>query len=343
MWYSSRMRTWGVALATSSICFTLGLTLAVSPAHAEDPKSFESLAASAVALNRADLGGLVWALTATCDDGDDLAQRQCKAARDGRLAEVKGATLVVDGDAAAFSIGEYKADTRAVAVTLRGCIACVAPVGGLYLVSSKAAPSFRDGTAEAAIVHETSRTFKDEAQARRWAARLPSMRAQFVVKLTVAGGGRWERDGKHGLAFDVLGFRVYDPCDGGIVCASPASGKAPADAKTCGEAVVEGEVKPEVVKPVEPELPAQLDARDIKNAMKPVVEAAKACFDTYGVPGNARMVYAVGGDGSVLTYEQLGDFVDTPTGKCIDKAARAVTFPRSRKKKFGFTYPLVLQ
>lgn len=336
------MRTWGVAVATGSICF-IGLNLAPRAARAEDATSFESLATTAVPLSRADLGGLVWALTSKCDDGDDLAQRQCKAARDGRLAEIKGSAFLVDGDAAAFSIGEWKADTKSVQVTLRGCIACVAPVGGLYLVSSKAAPSFRGGTAEAAIVHETARSFKDEGQAKRWATRLGSLRSQFVVKLTVAGGGRWERDGKTGLAFDVLGFRVYDPCDGGIVCASPTSGKAPADKKTCGESVVEGEVKQPEVKPDEPVLPAQLDAKDIKTAMKPVVEAAKACFDTYGVPGSAKMVYAVGGDGSVLTYEQIGDFVDTPTGKCIDKAAKAVTFPRSKKKKFGFTYPLNIQ
>ena len=38
-----------------------------------------------------------------------------------------------------------------------------------------------------------------------------------------------------------------------------------------------------------------------------------------------------------------GEFVDTPTGKCIDKAAKAVVFPKSKKKKFGFSYPLTLQ
>jgi len=333
------MRSWGIAIATSGLL----VTLAATPARAEDP-TFESLAGGAITLSRADLGGLVWALTATCTDGDDLAQRQCKAARDARAAAVKGATLVVDGDAAAFSVGAWKADTKSAPITLRGCVACVEPIGGLYLVSSKAAPSFKGATAEAAIVHETARAFKDEAAATAWAARAGSLRAQFVVRIAAISGGRWERDGKTGLALDVLGFRVYDPCDGGIVCASPASGKGPTDKRGCGDAVIEGEVKPD--QPVvadEPELPAQLEAKDIKAAMKPVIEAAKGCFDTYGVPGSAKMIYAVAGDGSIVTYEQTGDFADTPTGKCIDKAARAVTFPKSKKKKFGFTYPLVLQ
>lgn len=327
------MRIRGIVLATTML-------VGAASAHAEE--TFESLASTTVPLSRADIGGLVWALTATCDEGDDLSQRQCKAARDGRLAEVKGATLLVDGDANAFQLGEWDAESKSLPVVLRGCIACVAPVGGLYLVSSKMAPSFNGATAEAAIVHETTRPFKDEAAARRWAARLGTMRTQFVVRITAAADGRWERDGKKGIAFDVLGYRVWDPCDGGIVCASPSSGKGSVDTKTCGEAVAEGPVKPEVDPEVEA-LPAQLTAGDIKNAMKPVIEAAKACFDTYGVPGTGKMVYTVGGDGNVMAYELTGDFVDTPTGKCIDKAAKAATFPKSKKKKFGFTYPLNLQ
>jgi hypothetical protein len=336
------MRTRGIVFA---IC-GLALTAAAGTARAEDP-SFEALAKSAQPLSRADVAGLVWSLTAPCGDGDELAQRQCKAARDARAAEVRGSTFVVEGDGTAFSLGAFKADSKSSPITLRGCIACAEPIGGLYIVSSKAAPTFKGGTAEAAVVHETTRAFKDEAAAKRWATRLPSLRIQFVVKVSAAAGGMWERDGKKGLALDILAFRVFDPCDGGIVCASPPSGKGPADKKTCGESVDEGtpkdEPKTDEPKVDEPVLPAQLDAKDIKNAMKPVVEASKACFDTYGVAGNAKLIYAVSGDGSILTYEQTGEFVDTPTGKCIDKAAKAITFPKSKKKKFGFSYPLNLQ
>lgn len=332
------MRMWGL-LFTGTM---LALAAAASPAYAQEAKSFEELAKTAVPLSRADLGGMVWALDAACDDGDDLARRQCKAARDGRLAEIKGATLLVDGDAGAFQTGEWDPDTKSLPVVLRGCIACVEPVGGLYLVSSKAAPSFRGGSAEAALVHETTRTFKDERAAKRWAARAATMKTQMIVRVTVAADGRWERDGKKGLAFDVLGYRVWDPCDGGIVCASPASDKAPVDKKHCGEAVVESE-EPQPKVDQGPELPAQLTAGEIKATMRPVADTAKDCFDTYGVPGKAKLVYAISGDGSILSYEQTGDFIDTPTGKCIDKAAKGLTFPKSKKKRFVFTYPLNVQ
>lgn len=340
------MRTWGIAFLTTGVF----VAAAAAPARADDPKSFESMAEGAQKLSRADVAGLVWALTATCKDGDELAQRQCEVVRDARVAELKGATFVVDGDGTAFTLGVFKVETKSAPITLRGCIACAEPIGGHYIVSSKVAPTFKGATAEAAVVHETSRQFKDEAAAKRWATRLPQLRVQFIAKVTAAGGGMWERDGKKGLALDILAFRVYDPCDGGIVCADPPSGKGPADKKTCGESVVEGEPKPgsgdqpvDEPKTDEPALPAQLDARDIKNAMKPVVEASKACFDTYGVAGTAKLVYSVSGEGTILTYEQTGDFVDTPTGKCIDKTAKAITFPKAKKKKFGFSYPLNLQ
>src|SRR5688572_25613457 len=115
------MRIWGPVLVTGMILISASAARAQeAPSQAQ---SVEALASGAVTLNRADLAGMVWALTATCDEGDEMAQRQCKAARDSRVAELKGATMVVDGDANAFSIGEWNDDTKSVAVTLRGCIA----------------------------------------------------------------------------------------------------------------------------------------------------------------------------------------------------------------------------
>jgi len=39
-----------------------------------------------------------------------------------------------------------------------------------------------------------------------------------------------------------LGFRVNDPCDGHIICASPKAGKVAPDKVACGETVAEGTV-----------------------------------------------------------------------------------------------------
>jgi len=336
-------------MCTRGIVFSciVGLVVAgagAGAAVADD--SFDDLASKATAVSRADLGGLIWSLTADCEHGDDLARRQCRAVRDARAASIAGATFLVPGDRAAFSVGDFKADTKSLPLVLRGCVACVEPIAGHYVVSSKQAPTFDGTTAVAAIVHETARSFKDEAAARRWAAHAVRFRTELVVRVAAANHGLFERGGKQGLAVEVLGYRVYDPCDGSIVCASPESAPAQADDRTCGDDVVKGTDKPAEVKPVkpaEPDLPARLEASDIRRAMTPVVEAARTCFDKYGVPGAAKLVYTVSGEGAVTAFELTGEFADTPTGTCIEKAARAVTFPRSRRASFGFTYPLMLQ
>ncbi len=333
------MRTWGIVIA---MC--LGVSTTGSSAEARDPTAFEATAEGATVLTRADLTGLAWALTAACTDGDDLAQRQCKGVRDARARAARATTYLVDGDAGAVTLGAWQPETKSAPVVLRGCVACTEPVGGLYIVGSKAAPTWNGAVAQAAILHERARPFKDEAGATAAAAR--PLRAQLVVRIAAATGGMWERDGKRGIAVDVLGYRLYDRCTGELISASAGSAPVPADPKACGAAVAaaegatEAEAAPVAPAPV---LPAQLDARDIKAAMRPVVEAARECFDRYGVAGSSRLVYTVGGDGTVLAYELTGFFAQTPTGTCIDKAARAATFPKVQKKKFAFTYPLVLQ
>lgn len=327
--------------------------LAATPAVADDAKSvdaapsYDALRAEATPLSRADLLGLGWSLTAACTDGDDLAQRQCRAVRDARAASVRSGVFVVEGDAAAVQIGEWSADTKSAPLVIRGCVACVEPAGGHYIVSSKAAPTWQGVVAYAATIDEVALPFKDEAAAKKWAAgRGRGLQTELVVRLASAAGGMWQADGKAGLAVDVLGFRVHDPCSGEVLRASGEAGKGPVDKAACRAAAAEAASASADDKiPAVPKvaLPDQLDAKDIKTAMQPVVEAASACFDTYGVAGAAKLQYTISGDGSVSAYQLTGDFVDTPTGECIDQAARAVTFPKVKKKQFAFTYPLVLQ
>ena len=78
-------------------------------AAAQDAKAekFETIAEGAVRVDRAGLAGLVWSLTAPCDQGDELAQRQCRAVRAARVAKFGGKRFLVRGDAAAFTVGAF--------------------------------------------------------------------------------------------------------------------------------------------------------------------------------------------------------------------------------------------
>ncbi|MBK9031076.1 MAG: hypothetical protein IPL61_07030 [Myxococcales bacterium] len=328
------MRTRGLALATAAVA----VALAATPARAD--QTFDELATTAQRLTRADLEGAAWALTSACDQGDGPLLRLCRAVRDQRAAALRSGTWLVDAEPGAFTVSPWDPDAKATLLALTGCVACVRPIAGMYVVASKAAPRFNGEVAIAAGLHQAARSFPTQAAADRWARIAAEARTQFVVRLGGDKAGLSEIDGHRVLAVDVLGYRVYQPCDGAIVCASPKADPVAADQAACGKIVEDT-----APTPVDPQaaLPARLTPDDLKEALKPVAAAARTCFDDYGVPGKAKLVYTVSGAGAITAYEQTGDFVDTPTGRCIDKAAKAVSFPAVKKASFSFTYPINVQ
>ncbi len=326
------IRGCALAVATVAVAF-------VSTPAARADASFDDLARGAGRLTGADLAGATWALTAACDQGDAMSQRLCRVVRDHRVAALRAGTWLVDAEPGAFTITPWDPDAKAMLLNLTGCVACAAPVGGLYIVSAKAPPSWAGDVATAVGVHQAARSFPNQAAADRWRAQAVTARGQFVVKVA-AQDALTTQAGRRVLAVDILGFRVWQPCDGAIVCASPRAEALPADQSACGKIVEE--VAP-VTDGGADRLPATLTPDDLKNVLKPVTTAARACFDDYGVPGKAKLIYTVAGAGTITAYEQTGDFVDTPTGRCIDKAAKAVTFPAVQKASFTFTYPINVQ
>lgn len=326
----------------------LGALLVAGAARADEAgkETFEAQATGATRLDREGLTGLVWAVTATCDGGDELAERQCRAVQAARRRAVAGKRFVVAADAAALTVGAFDGKTQSVPLTLSGCVACVEPIAvdgkPYYVVSKKAAPTFTGAVAKAATIHETDRTFANEEAATAWRTGVvPRLRTELVVDVA-ADGGVWTRDGKHGLAVDVVAYRVYDPCEGEVVAAHPRSEKAAVDRAACGDAVVEGDAAPAKAAPVEA-IPDALSADQIKAAMQPVRGAAEQCFAKYGVAGDAKLKVTVAADGSVVAVEVKGDFAGTPTGACIEQAAKAVAFPRTKKSRQSFSYPVVLR
>jgi hypothetical protein len=144
---------------------------------------------------------------------------------------------------------------------------------------------------------------------------------------------------------DVVGFRVYDTCDGAIVCASPTSGPGEVDKKACGTTIAEGGPGGTGggATPPPEKLPAELSKEQIMAALRPVLEDARLCFEQFGIPGDGKIKITIGGDGTVIAYEQTGQFVGTPTGACIDTAVKKARFPRSRKAKTTIAYPISLR
>ena len=195
------------------------------------------------------------------------------------------------------------------------------------------------------MIHETARVFDDDAAATAWEAKaVPRLKIELVFQLP-QGNPLWSRDGKDGIAVSVLGFRVVDPCDGGVVCSSGGASKMDPDRQAVRhDRRGQGGRLPTTADQAPAEtIVDRLEPYMIQEALAPAMKEIQKCHETYGVDGDAKLKLTIAGDGSIMAYELVGDFRDTPTGACIGKAVKAVTFPKSHREKTSFAYPIVLR
>ena len=313
----------------------LAAALIAGTAHgARADETFESKSTVRVR----DLADLTWALTATCETGDDVQQRQCRIVRDARQKELAGATLLVDAKPAAFELGAWSPAKKSVPLSLSACIDCggVAVGGKTYFLTGANAQPAADGARVKTAVRllDTTRTFPDEGTAKAWLEVTGAVRVQMLVKVPDRAA-RWQVGGKDGLALDIVGYRVYAPCTGAVIVASPASGPLDPDKAACAKPDGSAGIQMD-------DAPGERSPRQINDALAPVVTAARACFARDKVPGTAQLRVTIDADGSVAKYEQRGDFASTPTGRCIDDAMRKVRFAKATSRS-TIVYPIPLK
>jgi len=289
----------------------LALLGPIGAAHADD--TFEAKAAAAKRLRHVD--DLVWAFTATCDKGDDTQNRQCKALRNRRLAELSGATLLVEADPAALEIGAWSPAKKSVSVTLTGCVRCkgVSVDGKTYVITG------------GKNLYDTARQFQTGEVAAAWIKAVANHRVELLVK--VPARPRSTQNGVETITLDVQGYRVTTPCNGTVVIANPPSQNTPPDKAACaagGAAVV------------------ALTATHVAEAMQAPMSVIKVCAKKEKAKGSGKLELTIADDGTLAAYEQTGDFVGSPMGACIDSAMKGVTFPRSAKPRTKISFPISL-
>jgi hypothetical protein len=196
-----------------------------APRAYADP-SFD--AAAQTAERAGDVEGLVWALAAPCDRGDDVERRQCRLVRDERARQLVGQTLLIDGDPDAVEVGAWDAAKHSVAVAVAGCVRCdgVDVDGKAYYVIGTGTARDAGGKPRGAILVQTARPFKDEAAAGAW-AKAPHARVQMLVKLP--SKPTWADAAHQVMQLDIVGFRAYLPCNGQVIAANPPSGNVAPD------------------------------------------------------------------------------------------------------------------
>jgi hypothetical protein len=83
-----------------------------------------------------------------------------------------------------------------------------------------------------------------------------------------------------------------------------------------------------------------LTQSDIVNAMKGVQPKVQACANQFKVPGTAMATIGVASGGRVNTASVTGKFAGTPTGSCVETAAKSAKFPPCQSMTFPWPFTL---
>jgi hypothetical protein len=84
----------------------------------------------------------------------------------------------------------------------------------------------------------------------------------------------------------------------------------------------------------------QLTKGDVIGGMAHIREQVHAC--QHDGPGIARVEITIGASGRITRARVVGDFENTPTGRCVAKAVRRAQF-RATKQPIDITYPFLLR
>jgi predicted Zn finger-like uncharacterized protein len=83
-----------------------------------------------------------------------------------------------------------------------------------------------------------------------------------------------------------------------------------------------------------------LTQSDIVNAMKGVQPKVQACANQFKVPGTAMATISVASGGRVNSATVTGKFAGTPTGSCVEAAAKSAKFPPCQSMTFPWPFTL---
>lgn len=326
---------------TLVITLACAASLPLSAAEGEPAgATFEALAAAAS--GTVDLASVVEPFVESCSDARrELDRARCRAT----TAYLKQALplrsyVTVAKDPDVINVTAYDARLRGFRLIVSGCLACKQPVvvaGGKRFVTLREPGADGESLTKAAEVARATLTFDGVAEAQTWAKNVkPRLRAEFVF---APEPREWNAEGGRGLAFKLLGARVFDHCTGEVVWSKPPS-SGPAERFQDGGGC-------DVARDAEPAardtagLPPELTPPAINEAIAPAREAMLACLEKFGAKATALVAFVVPGETGIPASVTIqGPLGGTEPGMCVVEAARKVTFPKFAKASQRFTYPV---
>jgi hypothetical protein len=77
--------------------------------------------------------------------------------------------------------------------------------------------------------------------------------------------------------------------------------------------------------------------------MRRIKGRVQGCYDKFRVPGTAFVSVTISPSGRISSARVKGIFAGTPTGACLQAAARAASFPRFKGSAINIDYPFILR
>jgi hypothetical protein len=317
------------------VVFLLGFILLVPVSARAQKASFEDLLADAQRVD--DVAEIARPFVERCESRDEEERRQCEGSRrflQGHLRSGRFATEVHG----ALDIAPFQLKTKSVPVTVRGCVTCdkAAEVeGGRVWVGATGAGRGELAKRQVAVPVE---------KIKEWHAyTAPQLRTQLIYSLSAKPAATAPK-GALPLGIEVLGWRVFNRCTGEVLWSEPASQGKVATTATLAECPRPEQPKVVSKEPTTPDArPAKLGRYEIEQALSPMKDKAKACYDQYEVSGRADVVLDIQGDGTLLAAHVRGNFEGTPTARCLLGALGGLKFPAFKAQKQTVEYPFYLR
>ena len=90
-------------------------------------------------------------------------------------------------------------------------------------------------------------------------------------------------------------------------------------------------------------MPDTLSRAEIQGGMRKIKDRVQGCYDKFRVPGTAFVQVTISPSGTIGATKVKGMFAGTPTGACLQAAARSAAFPRFKGAPITIDYPFILR
>lgn len=330
--------------------------LAASPASARE--SYEKLRKSSVMVY--NVKRILRPFVATCDREKTNFRRLFCSALNERLKAQHQAKIyrtVHKPTSAGPLVARFKAKPKpTLELEVLGCLTCKGPMlarrggdvskGRFFLFKVPKRIRFRRGrnpydlgdiavgTYKVALPAsiKTEKDFKEKL--------LPHLQLELLFRpvagVTMVGAGRY----KYGVInFELVGHRVVQKCSGKVYGAVPKMTKRYVVDKN-DLSCPQNQPKKAVAKV---KLPSTLPQRKVKQLMELVGSDLSVCYEQFGKTGRVPTDVVIAPNGKVKFVKVVGDLAGSPTGACVERLVKNLTFPKFSGDDARLQWPFVLE